>query len=79
MYFLAVITKNYIICTYNDTQVTLVNFHKTKKSIFDKISKLDPKVSTFDLQGPAGRRLEKKVQINRTEDLVRTIKVKTFV
>ena len=66
-----VITKNYLICTYNDTQVTLVNFLKPKKSAFDKISRLDPKLSTFDICGPSGRRLEKKIEHNRTDDLVR--------
>ncbi|XP_014218415.1 WD repeat-containing and planar cell polarity effector protein fritz [Copidosoma floridanum] len=65
-----IITKNYLVCTYNDTQVTLVNFMKTKKSIFDKISRLDPKLSTFDISGPSGKRLEKKIQHNRTEDLI---------
>ncbi|XP_058803143.1 WD repeat-containing and planar cell polarity effector protein fritz [Phymastichus coffea] len=66
----AVITKNYLICTYNDCQVTLVNFLKPKKNIFEKISHLDPKLSTFDLCGPSGRRLGKKIEHNKTEDLI---------
>ncbi|XP_008214857.1 WD repeat-containing and planar cell polarity effector protein fritz isoform X1 [Nasonia vitripennis] len=65
-----IITKNYLICTYNDTQVTLVSFFKPKRNIFDKISRLDPKLSTFDICGPSGRRLEKKIQHNKTEDLI---------
>lgn len=64
-----------MICTYNDSQVTLVNFSKPKKHIFDKISRLDPKVSMFDLCGPNGRRLERKMQLNRTEDLVRIFRL----
>uniref|UniRef100_A0ABD2WPH6 WD repeat-containing and planar cell polarity effector protein fritz n=1 Tax=Trichogramma kaykai TaxID=54128 RepID=A0ABD2WPH6_9HYME len=65
-----IITKNYLVCTYNDTQVTLISFAKSKKSIFDKINKLDSKIVTFDLCGPAGRRLEKKIQHNKSEDLI---------
>jgi hypothetical protein len=69
--FIVIVTKNYLICTYNDSQITLINFLKSKKNIFDKISSLDPKVSTFDLCGPSGRRLEKKIHHNRAEDLVK--------
>ncbi|KAJ8673486.1 hypothetical protein QAD02_004748 [Eretmocerus hayati] len=65
-----IITKSYLICTYNDCQVTLVNFLKPKKSIFEKISRLEPKISTFDICGPSARRLEKKVHHNRAEDLI---------
>ncbi|XP_033222813.1 WD repeat-containing and planar cell polarity effector protein fritz [Belonocnema kinseyi] len=64
------ITKNHVICTYNDSQVTLVHFTKSKRHLFDKISRLEPKINTFELCGPSGRRLDKKIQLNRSGDLV---------
>jgi len=38
--------------------------------IFDKISKLEPKLITTDLFVPNGRRLDKKIQVNKSADLV---------
>lgn len=66
------IAQNHLICIYNDCQVTLVNFSKPKRHIFNKINRLDPKLTTFDLCGSSVRRLEKKIHLNRTGDLVRT-------
>ncbi|XP_066591947.1 WD repeat-containing and planar cell polarity effector protein fritz [Prorops nasuta] len=66
----AVITKNHLICTYNDNQITLVNFTKTRRNIFDKIYKLEPKLSVLNICGPSGRRLDKKIEVNRCGDLV---------
>ncbi|OAD59680.1 WD repeat-containing and planar cell polarity effector protein fritz [Eufriesea mexicana] len=65
-----IITKNYILCTYNDNQVTVVHFTRSKRHVFDKINKLEPKLSTIDLFGPNGRRLDKKVQTNKCGDLI---------
>nr|XP_012141482.1 PREDICTED: WD repeat-containing and planar cell polarity effector protein fritz homolog isoform X2 [Megachile rotundata] len=65
-----IITKNYIFCTYNDNQVTHVHFTRSKRHVFDKISKLEPKLSTIDLFGPNGRRLDKKIQTNKCGDLI---------
>ncbi|XP_076625575.1 WD repeat-containing and planar cell polarity effector protein fritz isoform X2 [Colletes latitarsis] len=65
-----IITKNYILCTYNDNQVSLVHFTRSKRHVFDKINKLEPKLSTIDLFGPNGRRLDKKVQTNKCDDLI---------
>ena len=69
--FTVVITNDHLVCTYNDNQVTLVHFTKPKKHIFDKITRLEPKLSVLEICSPNGRRLEKKVQINQTGDLVR--------
>lgn len=68
--FAVIITKNYILCTYNDNQVSLIHFTRSKRHVFDKISKLEPKISTIDMFGPNGRRLDKKVQTNKCNDLV---------
>lgn len=65
-----IITKSHLVCTYNDNLVTLVYFTKTKMHIFDKINKLEPKLITIDLFIPNGRRLDKKVQVNKSADLV---------
>ncbi|CAK9801233.1 WD repeat-containing and planar cell polarity effector protein fritz [Anthophora quadrimaculata] len=65
-----IITKNCILCTYNDNQVTIVHFTRSKRHVFDKINKLEPKLSTMDLFGPNGRRLDKKVQTNKCGDLI---------
>lgn len=63
-------TKNHLVFTHNDSQVTVVHFTKSKKSIFDKISKLEPRLLVVDLSIPSGRRQDKKICINRTGDLV---------
>lgn len=65
-----IITKNYILCTYNDNQITIIHFTRSKRHVFDKINKLEPKLSTIDLFGPNGRRLDKKVQTNKCGDLI---------
>ncbi|XP_076682069.1 WD repeat-containing and planar cell polarity effector protein fritz isoform X2 [Andrena cerasifolii] len=65
-----VITKHYILCTYNDNQVSLVHFTRSKRHVFDKINKLEPKLFTTDMFGPNGRRLDKKVQTNKCNDLI---------
>ncbi|KOX77236.1 WD repeat-containing and planar cell polarity effector protein fritz [Melipona quadrifasciata] len=65
-----IITKNYIFSAYNDNQVTIVHFTRSKRHVFDKINKLEPKLSTIDLFGPNGRRLDKKVQTNKCGDLI---------
>lgn len=72
-----IITKNYILCTYNDNQITIVHFTRSKRHVFDKINKLEPKLSTIDLFGPNGRRLDKKVQTNKCGDLVIIFILKT--
>ncbi|XP_047371047.1 WD repeat-containing and planar cell polarity effector protein fritz isoform X2 [Vespa velutina] len=64
------ITKTHLICTYNDNQITTVYFTKPRRHAFDKISKLEPKLSTSDLFGSNGRRLDKKIQINKPGDLI---------
>ncbi|GAB1868382.1 WD repeat-containing protein LOC51057-like protein [Camponotus japonicus] len=65
-----IITKNHLVCIYNDNLVTLVYFTKAKTHIFDKINKLEPKLITTDLFVPNGRRLDKKIQVNKSADLV---------
>ncbi|XP_012271982.1 WD repeat-containing and planar cell polarity effector protein fritz isoform X2 [Orussus abietinus] len=64
------ITKNHLICTYNDSQITLVHFTKPRRHVFEKIGRLDPKLITVDLSGPCGRRLDKKIEVNKTGDLI---------
>ncbi|KAL0112775.1 hypothetical protein PUN28_012206 [Cardiocondyla obscurior] len=65
-----IITKSHLVCTYNDNMVTLVYFTKSKTHIFDKISKLEPKLITTDLFISNGRRLDKKIQVNKSADLI---------
>ncbi|KAL6439873.1 hypothetical protein ACFW04_004118 [Cataglyphis niger] len=65
-----IITKNHLVCIYNDNLVTLVYFTKAKTHVFDKINKLEPKLITTDLFVPNGRRLDKKIQVNKSADLI---------
>lgn len=65
-----IITKSHLVCTYNDNLVTLVYFTKSKTHIFDKITKLEPKLITTDLFIPNGRRLDKKIQVNKSANLI---------
>ncbi|XP_032668445.1 WD repeat-containing and planar cell polarity effector protein fritz [Odontomachus brunneus] len=65
-----IITKSHIVCTYNDNEVTVVYLTKPKSHVFDSISKLEPKLITTDVFVPNGRKLDKKVQVNKSEDLI---------
>ncbi|KYN42596.1 WD repeat-containing protein C2orf86 like protein [Trachymyrmex septentrionalis] len=65
-----IITKSHLVCTYNDNLVTLVYFTKSKTHIFDKINKLEPKLVTTDLFKPNGRRLDKKIEVNKSANLI---------
>lgn len=42
------------------------------------MSRLDTKFLLFDLTGPNGRRLDRKIQFNKTGDLVSSYKNDTF-
>lgn len=68
-----IITKSHIVCTYNDNEVTVVYLTKQKSHVFDNISKLEPKLITTDVFVPNGRKLDKKVQVNKSEDLVNNL------
>ncbi|KYQ50912.1 WD repeat-containing protein C2orf86 like protein [Trachymyrmex zeteki] len=65
-----IITKSHLVCTYNDNLVTLVYFTKSKTHIFDKMSKLEPKLVTTDVFKPNGRRLDKKIEVNKSANLI---------
>ncbi|XP_014483964.1 PREDICTED: WD repeat-containing and planar cell polarity effector protein fritz isoform X2 [Dinoponera quadriceps] len=65
-----IITKSHIVCTYNDNEVTVVYLTKPKNHVFDNINKLEPKLITTDVFVPNGRKLDKKVQVNKSEDLI---------
>ncbi|XP_044021196.1 WD repeat-containing and planar cell polarity effector protein fritz isoform X2 [Aphidius gifuensis] len=66
----AVITKDHLICTHTDSQITIVNFGKPKRQLFDKINKLEAKLMINELSGPCGRRIEKKIRVNKSGDLI---------
>ncbi|XP_011310420.1 WD repeat-containing and planar cell polarity effector protein fritz isoform X2 [Fopius arisanus] len=66
----AIITRENLVCAQNDSQITILHFTKSKRLGFEKIGKLEPKLITVDLSGPSGRRIEKKICVNRTGDLV---------
>lgn len=66
----AIITKNHIVCTYNDNEVTVVYLAKPKGHIIDNINKLEPKIITTDVFVTNGRKLDKKIQVNKSEDLI---------
>lgn len=59
-----------MICTHTDSQITIVNFGKPKRQLFDKINKLEAKLNVIELSGPCGRRIEKKIRVNKSGDLV---------
>ena len=65
-------TKSHLICSFNDSQLTLVYFAKPtlKRSTPKSFSRLDPRLSTIELAGPAGRRLERKLACNVSGDMV---------
>ncbi|KAK9507121.1 hypothetical protein O3M35_008929 [Rhynocoris fuscipes] len=66
------ITRVNAIFTYTDNQVTLVYFSKPslKCQNFKKWSLLEPKVQSLELSGPAGRRLDRRLSFNTSEDMV---------
>lgn len=73
--FTVIITKNHIVCTYNDNEVTVVYLTKPKSHVFDNINKLEPKLITTDIFVPNGRKLDKKIQVNKSEDLVSSLQI----
>lgn len=66
------VSKTHIIITYSENQLTLVSFAKPpiKSLLTDKLSKLEPKVQHIDIEGPSGRRIERKITTNISGDLV---------
>lgn len=67
-----VFTKSHLICSYNDSQLTLIYFAKPtlKRSSPKSFSRLDPRIHSVDLAGPTGRRLERKLACNVSGDMV---------
>lgn len=53
--------------------MTVVYLAKSKSHVFDNINKLEPKLITTDVFVPNGRKLDKKVQVNKSEDLVSSL------
>uniref|UniRef100_A0A1B6M0F5 WD repeat-containing and planar cell polarity effector protein fritz n=1 Tax=Graphocephala atropunctata TaxID=36148 RepID=A0A1B6M0F5_9HEMI len=66
------ITNTHAFCSYNDNQVTLVYFTKpvVKHGSLRKWSSLDAKLVVVELAGPSGRRLERKLSVNKSGDMV---------
>ncbi|KAK3928665.1 WD repeat-containing and planar cell polarity effector protein fritz [Frankliniella fusca] len=66
-----VLTKSHLICSYNDSQLSLVYFSKPtlKRSFPKSFSRLDSRLQTIELAGPAGRRLERKLVCNVSGDM----------
>lgn len=72
----AVLTDQYMVATYVDkTRVDFIYFCKRpplgeaiKK--LEKLSAWEPKVTTIDIPGPMGRRLDRKLSINLHQDLL---------
>ncbi|XP_054264257.1 WD repeat-containing and planar cell polarity effector protein fritz-like [Macrosteles quadrilineatus] len=66
------LTNTNVFCSYNDNQVTIVSLGKpaVKHGALRKWGALDPKVGSLELAGPAGRRLERKLSVNKTGDMV---------
>ncbi|XP_046664309.1 WD repeat-containing and planar cell polarity effector protein fritz isoform X2 [Homalodisca vitripennis] len=66
------ITNTHAFCSYNDNQVTLVHFTKpvVKHGTLRKWSSLDTKLVVVELAGPSGRRLERKLSVNKSGDMV---------
>lgn len=67
-----VVTNTHALCSYNDNQVTLVYFTKPalKNGAVRKWSSLDAKLQVVELAGPSGRRLERKLSVNTSGDMV---------
>lgn len=72
--FLVLSTKTHLLISYNENQVSLINFSKpcTKFNIPQKLTKLEPKVQIVDLSGPTGRRLDRRLSSNKSGDMILT-------
>lgn len=70
--FLVLLTKTHLIITYNDNQCTLLNFSKPIFGVnpFEKLSKSEPKLSICELAGPPARKLQRKLCVNETGDIL---------
>ena len=71
---LVVFTRSHIIISYNENQVTIVHYTKphSKLNLPQKLIKLAPKVQLADLCGPTGRRLERHLSCNKSENMLLT-------
>lgn len=58
--------------TYTDNQVTVVYFSKPllKCQNIKKWNVLEPKMQSLEICGPAGRRLDRRISFNASEDMV---------
>lgn len=67
-----VVSNTHALCSYNDNQITVVNFMKPslKRGVARKWGQLDAKHHIVELAGPSGRRLERKLSINTAGDMV---------
>ncbi|XP_059475188.1 WD repeat-containing and planar cell polarity effector protein fritz homolog [Neocloeon triangulifer] len=62
-------SKDNLTVTYSSNVISLISLHKPSKHL-EKLSRQDPHYSTFELGGPSGRRLERKLSLNPEHNLV---------
>lgn len=62
----------HIIISYNENQITFAYLQKPnmKRSAPEKISRMDPKICTFIIGGPQGRKLGRYLACNNSYDLL---------
>nr|XP_018916735.1 PREDICTED: WD repeat-containing and planar cell polarity effector protein fritz [Bemisia tabaci] len=68
-----VLMKQHFLCSFNEHQLTLVYMSKPpvkKINLYKKLAHTDPKLSSVELEGPTGRRIEKHLSANVSGDLV---------
>ncbi|CAB3378914.1 Hypothetical predicted protein [Cloeon dipterum] len=64
-----VCSRESVIVTYSSNVMSLVSLLKPSKHP-DKLSRQDPRLNTFELAGPSGRRLERKLSLNPEHNMV---------
>ena len=68
----ALITPKYLIFSYNECRLTLVTLGKSPLDgrICSRLNSCEPKIITFEADGPPGRRFQRRLCSNETGDMV---------
>lgn len=62
----------FCVCCYNDPQFSLIYYSKPAfRKVYRKLTDLEPKFTSINLPGSYGRRLPRKLCVNKTGDVVR--------
>jgi hypothetical protein len=67
--FAVIFGTSHVLLAFSESVISVV--HLSKPHPFpEKLSRQEPKMATFDLGGPSGRRLERKISLSMEQNMV---------